>query len=41
MFLKREVNKDVWLGFIKTFNAAMEGIQMAESVNLTQGQDLP
>ena len=41
MFLQREVNKGVWLGFTKTFNAAMESIRMAEFVNLTQGQDLP
>ena len=39
MFLQREVNKGVWLGFTKTFNAAMESILMTESVNLTQGQD--
>ena len=41
MFLQREVNKGFWLGFTKTFNAAMESIRMAEFVNLTQGQDLP
>ena len=40
MFLRREVNKGVLLGFTKTFSAGMESIRMAEFVNLIQGQDL-